>query len=506
MPISLLAWSEPDLLFRFTHKNSDMLINTWLSKRKTKLSELNWWKRVVRVAKSGTLRWLQWLGLSFIVCSLIFSTSTLAQQMQLNKSQVAKDSLRIALANYPGRTHLLPATPATTQWGWFDNSQPPVMEIASGDTVVVETMMHAQNQIVPGTTIEEIAKLKADNLDRGLHTVTGPIYVKEAEPGDILKVQILKIRPYSYATNFNLPGMFGAFPKLFPQGQVKYFYLDMDKKAAQFAPGAEIPLAPFPGIIGVARAEPGKYSTLPPGPYGGNLDIRDLVEGTTIYLPVFVKGALLWTGNSHAAQGNGEINSTGMDTAFKEEVLNVSVIKGKKQNLPRIETPTHWIALGINKDLDQALDIAQGEATQFLVEQYRMSPTEAAAVAQESNCHISQMVNFKRGIHCLIPKEIKTKQIVVNPTVDTTSYYVTNERTSDKTSDKASDEKGIDLDKAMKNASLAMLDLLQQKQKVSRLDAYALASMTMDCRIDGIQNPEKRVQCLVPKSLWPANR
>lgn len=470
-----------------------MSINNWLSKR--------WW---------------QWLGLSLVIYSLIFSTSTLAQQTQQNTSQITKESLRTALANYPGKVHLLPATPETTQWGWFDNSQPPVMEITSGDTVVVETMMHAQNQVVPGTTIEEIAKLKANNLDRGLHTTTGPIYVKEAEPGDVLKVQILKIRPYSYATNFNLPGMFGAFPKLFSQGQVKYFYLDTDKKVVQFAPDIKVPLAPFPGIIGVARAEPGKYSTSLPGPYGGNLDIRALVEGTTVYLPVFVKGALLWTGNSHAAQGNGEINSTGMDTAFKEEVLNVSVIKGKKQNLPRIETPTHWITIGLNKDLDQALDAAQAETTQLLVEQYHISPTKATAVAQAyADCHISQMVNLKRGIHCLIPKNLKAKQIATEPSFDfivvgfdTARYYVTSEKTSDRTSDKANDEKGIDLDKAMKNASLAMINLLQQKQNISRLDAYALASISMDCRLGDtdIQSQEKSVYCLVPKSLWLANQ
>lgn len=458
--------------------------------------------------KIDKLRLSKWLGLSLILFGIIFSTATLAQQVKQLASNATEASLRVTSADYPGTIHLLPATMETTQWGWFDNSQSPVIEIASGDTVVVETMMHAQNQIVPGTTIEAITKLRTDNPERGLHTLTGPIYVKDAEPGDVLKVKILKIVPRSYATNFNIPGMYGAFPKKFPDGQVKYFYLDMDKKVAHFAPGIEIPLAPFPGVIGVARAEPGKYSTVAPGPYGGNLDIRDLVSGTTLYLPVFVKGALLWTGDSQATQGNGKINSTGMDTAFKEEVLNVSVIKGKKLDWPKIETPTHWLVLGINRDLDKALDIAQAETTQLLAEQYHMSPTEATAlVTQVSDCRVSQMVNVNRGIHCLIPKNLKAKRTVEHPSADTLQYYVTSEKTSNKTNDdKENDDKGIDLDKAMKNASLAMIDLLQQKQKLSRLDAYALASMTMDCRLGHIQEPEKSVYCLVPKSIWLANR
>jgi len=397
-------------------------------------------------------------------------------------------------ADYPGTVHLLPATLETTQWGWFDNSQPPVMEIDSGDTVVVETMMHSHNQIVPGTTIEEIKKLRTDYPGRGPHTITGPIYVKNAEPGDVLKVQILKVVPRSYATNFNVPGLFGAFPNQFPDGQVKYFYLNIDKKVAQFAPGIEIPLAPFPGILGVARAESGQYSTVPPGPYGGNLDIRDMVKGTTLYLPVFVKGALLWTGDSHAAQGNGEINLTAMETAFKEVVLNVSVIKGEQQDWPKIETPTHWITLGLDKDLNQALDIAQAETTKLLAEQFQISPTEAAPLMPTlSDCRISQIVDINKGIHCLNPKNIQEKRLLEYFTSDTPHYYVTSDKSSD-------------LNEAMNNASLAMIDLLQQRQQVSRLDAYALASMTMDCRLGKMKAEEKSVHCLVPKSIWLANR
>src|SRR5262245_16301764 len=216
------------------------------------------------------------------------------------------------------RMHMLPAPLETTQWGWFDNAQPPVLRVNSGDTIVLETMMHAHNQVIPGATIEQIKKTRTDFPGRGPHTLTGPVYIEGAEPGMVLKVKINKIVPRAYASNFNVPGMFGQFPDRFPDGQVKYFYLDLDRKVAEFAPGIEIPLRPFPGTTGVARAEPGQYSSVPPGRYAGNIDVRDFVEGTALYVPIFVKGALLWTGDSHAAQGNGEINLTALETAYKE--------------------------------------------------------------------------------------------------------------------------------------------------------------------------------------------
>src|SRR5262250_2291017 len=138
-----------------------------------------------------------------------------------------------------GKLHLLPATLETTQWGWFNNAQPPVLRIDSGDTVVLETMMHSHNLVIPGTTIEQIKKLRTDFPGRGPHTLTGPIYIEGAEPGDVLKVTINKIVPRAYASNFNVPGMFGEFPKEYADGQVKYLYLDLDRKVAEFLPGVE---------------------------------------------------------------------------------------------------------------------------------------------------------------------------------------------------------------------------------------------------------------------------
>ena len=128
---------------------------------------------------------------------------------------------------------MLPATLETTQWGWFDNSQPPVLRVHSGDTIILETMMHSHNQVVPGVTIEQIKKLRTDFPGRGPHTLTGPIYIEEAQPGDVLKVRLNRIIPRAYATNFNVPGMFGQFPSVFQDGQVKYLFLDLDSMGSK---------------------------------------------------------------------------------------------------------------------------------------------------------------------------------------------------------------------------------------------------------------------------------
>jgi acetamidase/formamidase len=368
-----------------------------------------------------------------------------------------QEQLRIVPAKrYSGKVHLLPATMETTQWGWFNNAQPPVLHVDSGDSIVFETMMHSHNQVVPGATIEQIKKLRTDFPGRGPHTLTGPVYIESAEPGDVLKVRINKIVPRAYGTNFNVPGMFGEFPSKFPEGQVKYFYLDLERKVAEFAPGIEIPLAPFPGTIGVARAEPGQYSSVPPGRYAGNIDVRDLKEGATLYVPVFVKGALLWTGDSHAAQGNGEINLTALETAYKEMNVTVDVVKNMKLEWPRIETKDAWITLGIDRDLNKALEILMSETSKLLIEQRSLDNGQAQRMMMATwDCRISQVV---------------------------------------------------DVNKAMDDASWAMIELLQSEKKLSRLDAYSLASMVMDCRLAAPRAAVKAVHCLVPKSTWVASR
>jgi acetamidase/formamidase len=405
----------------------------------------------------------------------------------------ADPNLRTVPVPDGSKIHLLPATLETTQWGWFNNAQPPVLRINSGDTVVMETMMHSHNQVIPGTTIDQIKKLRTDFPGRGPHTLTGPIYIEGAEPGDVLKIRINKIVPRAYGVNFNVPGMFGQFPQQFQDGQVRYMYLDLDKMQTEFIPGVVVPLRPFPGTLGVARAEPGQYSSVPPGRYAGNLDIRELVAGTSLYVPVFVKGALLWSGDSHAGQGNGEINLTAIETAYKELNITVEVLKGMKLEWPRIETPTHWITIGYDQKLNVAWGLLKAETSKFLAETGKVSTAEAEkAMVQQWDCRISEVVNVVKGTYCMNPKSPRDGPAL--PTAEDTQYYVTL-------------VKDADLDKAMDGASMAMINLLQDKQKLSRLDAYGLASIAMDCRLaPPAAGDEKTVHCLLPKSVFVARR
>jgi acetamidase/formamidase len=394
-----------------------------------------------------------------------------------------------------GKTlHVLPATLETTQWGWFDNAQAPVLRVKSGDTIALETMMHSHNQVVPGATIEQIKKLRTDFPGRGPHTLTGPIYIEDAQPGDVLKVTLNKIVPRSYATNFNVPGMFGQFPTVYQDGQVKYLYLDLDKMQTEFLPGVVLPLKPFPGTLGVARKEPGRYSSVPPGEFAGNMDIRDFVAGTSLYVPVHVPGALLWTGDSHAGQGNGEVNLTAIETAYRELNLTVEVIKGKPLDFPRIETPKSWITMGFDQDLNKAWDQAKAQTIKLLAEQRNVPADQAQTMmASVSDCRVSQVVNVKKGIHCLNPKNAGDTEDMERPTRETATYYV-------------SHVKDADLNKAMNDASMGMIKLLETEKKIARLDAYGLASVAMDCRVGAVSDAEKNVHCLMPKSIWVAGR
>ena len=391
----------------------------------------------------------------------------------------------------PGKVHLLPATIETTQLGWYDNAQKPVLTINSGDTVIMETMMHFHDRLVPGgATLDMLSKIRQENPGRGAHTLTGPIYVEGAEPGDVLRVKINKIVPRSYGVNMNYPGFAGQFPKEFPEGRMRFVYLDWDNKVAEFLPGIFIPLRPFPGVLGVARAEPGRYSTVPPGRYAGNLDIRELTAGSSLYVPVFVKGALLWASDAHGAQGNGEVNLTGIETAFREFNITVDVIKGQSLEWPRIETPTHWLTLGYDEDLTKALEILKSETVKLITEQRHVTATEAQRIMMQGwDCRISEVVDIVKGTFCFNPKDVRARPPASLPSNETATDYVTV-------------GSNADLIMAMDSASMAMINLISEKRKLDRLDAYGLASVAMDCRIAAPTGSEVSVHCLTPKSLW----
>ena len=377
-------------------------------------------------AKKGFLA-----ALTLTVLVLAAGLYAVAQQpYQLAPMDEAKRDRTVAAGGAP--YHVLPATLQTTQWGWLDPAEPPKLTIKSGDTVAVETMMHAHNAIQPGSTMDDLVKLRLANPGGGPHSVTGPIFVEGAEPGDTLEILIKKIVPKAFGTNFHLPG--SQFPTVgllapeFPQGFVRYYYLDWEKRLAEFKPGIMIDLQPFPGTIAVGpdpnepkeKAGPpikdakGRTSTLRPWKNGSNMDLNELQEGSRLFLPVFVKGALLWTGDSHCRQGNGEVNLTALECAYREIVLQPIVHKGMKTEWPRAETATHYIAMGFDEDLNEAMKIATREAVNFLATTQKMVPLtrdEAyALVSMVGDCRVTQVVDVRKGVHCMIPKSIFAKK------------------------------------------------------------------------------------------------
>jgi acetamidase/formamidase len=328
------------------------------------------------------------------------------------------------------KQHKLPATLETTQWGWLDPNEPPKLTVDSGDIVSIETMMHSHNKIQPGVSMEEIVALRKANPGGGPHSVTGPIYVNGAEPGDVMEIRILKITPKPFGFNFNLPGKefptIGALATDFPEGFVKYFNFDLKSRQTEFKPGITLDLKPFPGILAVgidpndssprkggAKEPMAPVSTLRPWKNGSNMDINELQEGTTIFIPVLLKGGLIWVGDAHCRQGNGEVNLTGLECAFREFVMQPIVRKDMKLEWPRIETKTHWILIGLDEDLNKAFVNAVKETVDFLAAQ-KMVPMdryEAYSLASmAADCRVSQVVDVRKGVHCMVPKSIFVKK------------------------------------------------------------------------------------------------
>lgn len=354
----------------------------------------------------------------------IKTSATLYAAAALTLSLVAQAS---AEDNAASKHYVLPATPENVQWGWYDINEKPRVTMKSGDTVSIETLPHALGQIKPGVPMDEIVKLRKENPGGGPHSITGPVYVQGAEPGDTLEIHIIKIVPKQDGYNFNIPGKefptVGQLAPEFPEGFVRYYKLDLAKMQTQFKPGIVIDLAPFPGTFAVgvdpnepdARAGPpikdskGRTSTLRPWKNGSNMDVNELQAGSTLYLPVFQRGGLIWTGDSHCRQGNGEVNLTALECSYKEIEIKPIVRKGLKTEWPWAENQTNWVFMGFDEDLNTAMKIAVDQTVNWLSTQsvVPMSREEAYALASiVGDCRVSQVVDIRKGVHCLIPKSV----------------------------------------------------------------------------------------------------
>jgi acetamidase/formamidase len=321
-----------------------------------------------------------------------------------------------------GKIHRLVAGPQTVHTGYFSCSFPPVLHIESGDTVVLNTMTMMDDQIKSEITYEQLLNLSQNYVDRegydehkgGPHTLTGPIFVNGAEPGDVLEVRIEKLVPIDWGVNFCLPGSMdrGGLPEHFPLGQLRMLKFNLRKMETVFAPGIIIPLRPFLGVMGVSPKAGEKRPSAIPEYFGGNMDNKELVAGTTLYLPVNVHGALFSAGDAHAAQGDGEVCLTAIETAVKEAVLQFMVRKDLKLEGPMAETATHWITMGFHRDLDEALKIALRKTIQFLVDMKGLTRVDAYTLSSVAvDFRITQIVNVNKGIHAMIPKAIFGDQI-----------------------------------------------------------------------------------------------
>ena len=310
-----------------------------------------------------------------------------------------------------GEIHRLAAAPHTVHTGFFDGTIPPVLTIESGDTVNLSTMMLMDGQLRGGMTFEELLALRQSYADRkvGGHTLTGPIFVAGAAPGDVLEIRIGKLVPVEFGVNYHLPGHMGigGLPEDFPGGRIQTFRLDRARWETTFAPGVTLPLAPFLGVMGVAPRPGERRPAAVPDYFGGNIDNKELREGAMLFLPVSVPGALFSTGDAHGAQGDGEVNVTAIETALEEALLQFIVRKDMRLERPRAETPTHWVTMGFHPDLDEAAKIALRDAVRFLVDMKGLASDEAYALASVAvDLRVTQIVDTNKGVHAMIPKDV----------------------------------------------------------------------------------------------------
>jgi acetamidase/formamidase len=317
----------------------------------------------------------------------------------------------------PGATvHRLEATPQTVAYGYYWSEAKPVLRIASGDVIDVDTLLTNSpagltRAGVPDNQIQDSLKAIEAAFPRGNpgrgpggHILTGPVYVEGAEPGDALEVKILSIDlPIAYGYN----GCSGFLRDNCKPNGTKIIPLDAKTMTAEFAPGIVVPLRPFFGSMGVAPPpSAGRYPSTPPWIHAGNLDNRELVAGTTLFIPVHVPGALFEVGDGHAAQGDGEVDQTAIETSLRGK-LQLVVHKKMALAWPRAETATDYISMGTDEDLTKATRIAIQEMIDFLSATKGLDKHAAYQLTSiAGNVIITQLVDQKVGVHVKMPKAI----------------------------------------------------------------------------------------------------
>ena len=314
------------------------------------------------------------------------------------------------------QTHRLEATPTTVVYGYYWSQAAPALRIPSGDIIDVDTLLTNTPKGLEKAGVSEariqsslkqiVAELTGERRGPGGHILTGPVYVEGAEPGDVLEVRILSI---DLAIDYGYNGCSGVLPENCEPGvPVRIVELDRRAMRAEFLPGIVVPLRPFFGSLGVAPApEAGRVSSNPPGRHAGNLDNRELVAGSTLYIPVFAPGALFEVGDGHVAQGDGEVDQTAIETSLRGR-LQLIVRKDMKLSWPRAETPTDYICMATDPDLWIATMAAVQEMVDFLVTEKHLTRHQAyQLVSIAGNVAVTQLVDKPNvGVHVRLPKSI----------------------------------------------------------------------------------------------------
>lgn len=391
--------------------------------------------------------------LSLVVLSALGTSASYADSFIMLK-QMSNKPVQLKEGDYKGN-YYVPSTLDTITWGYLPNKDAkPVLSVASGSTVTFDTVSHeglledqgrdaekffTSKGVNAAFILDEAKAITKSTLDHdfdkdGPHIVTGPIEIKGAKPGDVLKVEVLKVEPrvpYGVISNRHGKGALpGEFPKKTPQagasaanperyGNVSVF-TPIEKNASgdyegvletASGPSIRFPLSPFMGLMGVAANTSEKVHSVPPSLYGGNIDINELGAGSTVYYPVQVDGALFYTGDSHFAQGDGEVALTALEASaratFKFTLLKAGKdpVPGKKIEQPLAENADFWITPGLDADLDEAMKKSTREAIRFLNQEYGIDESTAYAyLSAATDFEVSQVVDKTKGVHAKIRK------------------------------------------------------------------------------------------------------
>ncbi|MSO77263.1 MAG: amidase [Alphaproteobacteria bacterium] len=307
-------------------------------------------------------------------------------------------------------SHTLAASPATCHWGVFSASLKPVLTVQSGDRVTLHCVSGAAEIIPKGDFIvlpehREITAALTAPVGGG-HILTGPVAIEGARPGDVLEVRIIDIKlRQDWGWNIIRP-LAGTIPEDFPATRLLNIPLDRERMLAKLPWGVDLPLAPFFGVIGVAPpAAWGTISTIQPRAHGGNLDNKELVAGTTLYLPVHAPGALFSAGDGHALQGDGEVCTTAIETALSG-TFELHLRRGAAIDLPRAETPTHYITMAMDPDLDVCAKTALRQMISLIQEKANLSREDAYTLCSiAADMRVTQTVNQHKGIHFMLAKK-----------------------------------------------------------------------------------------------------